>query len=85
MDRTKYESSGWQKLREGMTGLRKKFGPDENLKPYHTLFCRNINICRDLHILKDFGQENLLFFLGQIQCLLRNQSKLKQDQDFGAY
>ena len=34
-----------------------KAQPEENFQPPHTLFCRNIKICRNLRVLGNFGQE----------------------------
>ena len=52
--------TGWQKLRGHADMVpRKVWTWTKKIKPYHTLFCRNNKICRDLRT-----------FLGQLQCLL---------------
>ena len=39
---------GWHRLREGPSA--KSLDSDENFKPWHTPFCRNIEMSRNLHI-----------------------------------
>ena len=59
-------SAGWQKLwHEGPSS--KSLDSDENFKPKHTLFCRELKFT---HFLEIFGQRKCLFgsktvFLGQ--------------------
>ena len=46
----------------------KSLNLDENFKPEHTLFCRDLRFGAIYAFLEIFGQENA--FLGQKQCFL---------------
>ena len=64
-----HHGTGWQKLCEGTKGLCQNLVSDKNFEHLHTLFCRDIKICRKIYAL--FG--NLLAkkgFLCQKQCCL---------------